>query len=545
MAGGFELTGIDVSGLADGPLSYTAVDNNDGLGEFSVIALLDTTAPTLGTVDLVAASDSGTSSTDDLTNDDTPTFEFTAETGADVDIEFGTGSGFVSVGTSTGAAQSATATTALADGTQVITVRATDPAGNATTETISVDIDTTADVGGDLGVTIDDVDGTLNETELGATPFTIAGIDVGNSATITFTDSASGTVMVTGVANGSAVVNLSALVDGPLTVQITTSDDAGNTATESDTSAIETVKPTITAISFDDVFIDESDLPGTVTLSITFSEALDPSVAPTISFPQSGAAATLTAPTTGTFSSGNTVYSVTYTLVDDNVELADVEVDVSGATDVAGNVMVAVTNQSSGTEIDTLVEKVSFNVNDPDPQEDVLPSTTTVQAQVVFSIDEATDADTTIFFTVANGGNNPDATAGVDFVVPDPDGAGPGTSVLGATEYTGSIVIPEGQTSVQLDIDIVPDLILEGDEDFTVSITGASIASGETVEVDVTPVTGAGVPAGTTRSSRAVTIEDNETGANVALDVVDAHAAEGPLDFPAICLLYTSPSPRD
>src|SRR4030095_13152676 len=42
----------------------------------------DTTAPAAPTIDLTAASDSGTSSTDDKTNDDTPTIRVAINTGA-------------------------------------------------------------------------------------------------------------------------------------------------------------------------------------------------------------------------------------------------------------------------------------------------------------------------------------------------------------------------------------------------------------------------------------------------------------------------------
>ena len=42
----------------------------------------DTTAPAAPTIDLLAASDSGTSSTDDKTSDDTPTIRIAINTGA-------------------------------------------------------------------------------------------------------------------------------------------------------------------------------------------------------------------------------------------------------------------------------------------------------------------------------------------------------------------------------------------------------------------------------------------------------------------------------
>ena len=91
----------------------------------------DTTAPAAPSVpDLEADSDTGASSTDNVTNDSTPTFSGTAEAGSTVEILVG---GLVkATTTATGGTYSATvlAGAALADGTRSVTAQATDASAN-------------------------------------------------------------------------------------------------------------------------------------------------------------------------------------------------------------------------------------------------------------------------------------------------------------------------------------------------------------------------------------------------------------------------------
>src|SRR5919109_1152240 len=106
----------------------------------------DNTAPAAPSApDLDAASDSGSSSTDNITNDDTPTFNGTAEANSTVELFRG---GTVSLGTTTanGSGQWTRTVAALVDGTYSITARATDAAGNtsAASSALSITIDTTA-----------------------------------------------------------------------------------------------------------------------------------------------------------------------------------------------------------------------------------------------------------------------------------------------------------------------------------------------------------------------------------------------------------------
>jgi hypothetical protein len=94
-------------------------------------------------VDLDAASDSGASNTDNLTNDTTPTFTGTADTGNTVEIYVdGTEKGS---GTVTGGSYAITTST-LTSGTHSVTAKATDAAGTASAHSsaLSIKIDTAA-----------------------------------------------------------------------------------------------------------------------------------------------------------------------------------------------------------------------------------------------------------------------------------------------------------------------------------------------------------------------------------------------------------------
>ncbi len=108
---------------------------------------LDNTAPSApSTPDLTAGSDTGSSSTDDITNDTTPTFTGTAEASATVTVISSVG-GTLGTTTADGSGNwSYTAGSALASGAHTITATATDAVGNTSSASsaLSITIDTTA-----------------------------------------------------------------------------------------------------------------------------------------------------------------------------------------------------------------------------------------------------------------------------------------------------------------------------------------------------------------------------------------------------------------
>ena len=140
---------VTTSTLADGShtLTATATDTAGNLGPASsgTTITIDTTAPTAPSAPVLAAdSDRGVSSSDAITNDDTPTFSGTAAAGSNVRL-FSNGSASGNVVVAADGTYIATTGT-LASGSRIITAR-TDPdlAGNVgISPSTEVTIDTNA-----------------------------------------------------------------------------------------------------------------------------------------------------------------------------------------------------------------------------------------------------------------------------------------------------------------------------------------------------------------------------------------------------------------
>ena len=137
--------------LEEGTHLLTAVATdaagNTSAASPALTVTIDTTAPTAPSPpDLQAASDTGTSSTDDITMDATPTFGGTADT-ADTGVTVTLLEGTAPLGRADAAAGTYTVTsTALVDGVQRVTAVATDLAGNTSPASAAtvVTVDTAA-----------------------------------------------------------------------------------------------------------------------------------------------------------------------------------------------------------------------------------------------------------------------------------------------------------------------------------------------------------------------------------------------------------------
>ncbi|MEQ8862048.1 MAG: Ig-like domain-containing protein, partial [Thalassobaculum sp.] len=187
--GGGNWTYAFTSTLAAGANSVTAIADNGTTESSASTALsitVDTTAPTtLGTPDLLAASDNGVSSTDNITNATTQQLSGSATTGDIVSILVGG----VTVNNVTAAGGSWSYTHTLTAGTYSITSQATDTAGNAgpVSTALSITIDTTA------------------PTTLG-TPDLLAASDTGASSTDNITSST--TQQLSGSATTGDIVSI-------------------------------------------------------------------------------------------------------------------------------------------------------------------------------------------------------------------------------------------------------------------------------------------------------------------------------------------------
>jgi hypothetical protein len=224
----FSLAGVTLT--ASGTL-LARVENTSGQASTALVQsyVLDQAPPAAPTTpDLIAASDKGASTTDNITNVTTPTFTGTAEAGSTVTMFDGAtivGTGVATAGTWTIAASK------LTDGTHSITAQAADVAGNigSTSATLSVTIDTaapTAPTALDLVTASDSgVSNTDNITKV-TTPTYTGSAEIGS--TVTLFNGATEVGKGTATDGTWTITPLSALTNGTYSITAKTMDVAGN-----------------------------------------------------------------------------------------------------------------------------------------------------------------------------------------------------------------------------------------------------------------------------------------------------------------------------
>jgi hypothetical protein len=199
----------------------------------------DTTPPAApSTPDLSAASDTGVSSTDNITKDTTPTFAGTAEAGSTVKIF----DGVTQVGSGTANASGAydITTGALGNGDHGITATATDAAGNESPASgpVSVKVDTTVPAAPSI------VSPAEGSSVSGS--FTVSGTAEANS-TVELSESAAlkGTATANDVGDWS--IELTGVTEGSHSYRAKAIDGAGNASGESNprTVIVDATKPTV------------------------------------------------------------------------------------------------------------------------------------------------------------------------------------------------------------------------------------------------------------------------------------------------------------
>ncbi|QAB14306.1 cadherin-like domain-containing protein [Hydrogenovibrio thermophilus] len=186
------------------------------------------------TADLAASSDTGDSSTDDLTKDNTPLITGMTESGASVVIT-DSSDNVVGQGVADQYGNYSITTTALPDGEQTLTVTATDVNGNEAVTTQTVTIDTVAEAG---VVTVNSItdDDVVNATESGqiiTVSGTATGGDISSGDLVVMT--INGTDYSTSVdGDGNWHVDVSGAdlaSDTAFDVNVVSNDAAGNSVT--------------------------------------------------------------------------------------------------------------------------------------------------------------------------------------------------------------------------------------------------------------------------------------------------------------------------
>jgi Big-like domain-containing protein/galactose oxidase-like protein/Kelch motif protein len=249
---------------------------------------IDTTPPAVpSTPDMTPGTDSGNSSTDDITNVQKPTFTGTeAENGTTITLLI---DGVANGSTTTNAgAWTITATNNITDGTHSITATATDAAGNVSSPSaaLSITIDTVANAPSTPDLDAASDSGNSNSDNLtNVTTPKFNGTAEANASVQLFRGGTTSLGTTTADGSGNWIFTLgSALADGTYSITAKQTDVAGNVSAASsalsvtiDTSGPNTPSSPNLSPS-DDTGISNSDNITNKTTNLTFTGNADPSV---------------------------------------------------------------------------------------------------------------------------------------------------------------------------------------------------------------------------------------------------------------------------
>ena len=254
-SGNWSITSSTLS-VGDHTLTTKVTDaaGNTGTASASLTVTVDTTAPSAaGTADLATASDSGSSSSDNITNATTPTVTGSgAEAGATVTLYDTNGTTVLGTATADSSGNWSITSSTLSAGDHTLTTKVTDAAGNTSAAsaglTVTIDISAPSAPGAPDLASGSDAGTSSTDNITNATTPTITGSGAEAGATVTLYDTNGTTVLGTATADGSGnwSVTSSTLSAGDHTLSTKVIDAAGNTsaASASLTVTIDTTAPT-------------------------------------------------------------------------------------------------------------------------------------------------------------------------------------------------------------------------------------------------------------------------------------------------------------
>ncbi|AJB47317.1 hypothetical protein RR32_04010 [Acinetobacter nosocomialis] len=215
--------------LTDGPhtVTVTATDPAGNVGTTNAVVTVDTTAPTVGLSDVT-------------TNDSTPELTGTVNDPSATVVVTVNGVNYTAVNNGNGSWTLADNTLpVLADGPHTVTVTATDPAGNVSTTSAVVTVDTAAaNLLGPITVPDDlNADGIINASELGTDGSFNARVALGPDAAVGTVVNVNGTdytVSATDLTNGYITAAIPVTADGPITIHAQAVDSQGHISSPTD-----------------------------------------------------------------------------------------------------------------------------------------------------------------------------------------------------------------------------------------------------------------------------------------------------------------------
>ncbi|AOM79687.1 Ig-like domain-containing protein [Pedobacter steynii] len=429
--------------------TYTDAAGNDGGAGTTPALTFDTQSPNAPSAPvLAAASDSGISNSDNITNVITPVFTGTAEPGSTVTLYDTDGTTVIGTGIATGGNWSITANT-LTPGTHTITAKATDVAGNVSPVStgLVVTIDTTAPIVNAIALAdpnpstatsvnytvtfskdVFNVDPADFNLALTGTSGTIASITPTNNQVFTVTVNA-----ITG--DGTMGLNLNASGTG-------ITDAAGNNISGGFTGSIYTFDHSIPTLSAVNIVSNNSNplyavVGNTATLTFTASEGLQTPVV------------TIAGHTVIPTASGNN-WTATYTFIPTDAEgLVPYQITF---IDLAGNPGTPVSTGTGSVTLDKSIPTltaVEITSNNPVPFLAIVGNTATL----TFTASEAlqTPAVTIAGHTVIPTASGNDWTATYTFTSADPEGLVPYSITFSDLAGNPGTPVSTGTGSVTLD----------------------------------------------------------------------------------------------
>ncbi|WP_369921082.1 DUF4347 domain-containing protein [Marinomonas polaris] len=282
---------IKDAGGYDATLTLATPGASDSLGANKAI-VIDTTAPSSPTTpDMTAGTDSGTSSTDDITNDTTPTVTGTAEAGATVVLYDTDGTTSLGSATADGSGNWSITSSELSTGSHTLTTKATDTAGNVSVASsgLTITVDDTAPTlssskpaygavsvapSGDITLTFsEDIAKGYDEITLinVTTGTTVETFDVLNGGNLTYSGN---TVTLNPVSDLDEATTYAIRIDGNAVRDTAGNTYAGisdNTTLNFTTGVTDSAAPTFLSIQRADDDVVNSD---TTSFTLTFNEAV-------------------------------------------------------------------------------------------------------------------------------------------------------------------------------------------------------------------------------------------------------------------------------
>ncbi len=257
------------TGLTNGSHSFTAkatdAASNVSAASSALSVTIDASVPAVPTIDLVAGSDTGASSTDNVTSDNTPTLSGSAEAGSAVSVFDGTT--LLKTVTATAEGTWTATTEALANGTHTLTSQATDRAGNTSAASLTLEVETdtvkpgapTIDLADDSDSGASNSDNVTNETAL-----VLNGTAEAGSTVQVFNGTAALGSAVTAGGTGAWTFTTPALPGGVHELTAVATDTSGNVSVASvavsvTVDGVAPAKPTINLVDASDTGASQTD----------------------------------------------------------------------------------------------------------------------------------------------------------------------------------------------------------------------------------------------------------------------------------------------